>query len=254
MICVLWNGVLMNDAQDNIAKTDTGPSKIKEVLLEDAVVAKKDLLHRLSIALRKPVTHLIIGLTFTAAILAEYVISRAMDAIWEVQPPEEVLTLNSELHTASGELREASRELTTLAKRIDESKIEDPVLREQLSHLDKKLSGLNELVARTSDQTDKVAVISQALKEDWVRLKSREDRSIDGVPDLVLGNGEGVQLCNGLFSIGVNSARQGLVWMTVAEKAVHLKSGGRVLLDDKSYVDFIGSKSGKSLFKVHCYS
>ncbi|MEZ5490163.1 MAG: hypothetical protein R3F50_07570 [Gammaproteobacteria bacterium] len=48
--------------------------------------------------------------------------------------------------------------------------------------------GLNQLVESTTSNTDKVATLSQTVQDDFVRLKSRSDGSIDSVPDLLLGS------------------------------------------------------------------
>ncbi|MGB5259502.1 MAG: hypothetical protein WBO34_03145 [Gammaproteobacteria bacterium] len=41
-----------------------------------------------------------------------------MDALWEVDPPEEVVKLNSELQLASDELKKASEDIPPLPARI----------------------------------------------------------------------------------------------------------------------------------------
>lgn len=225
---------------------------MKRRVSEDVASVKQAFSQRLREALTKPVTLVIAGLVFTLTIAAEYLISRVMDAIWEVDPPEEVVKLNSELHLASDELKKTSKDIASLVGRIDQSKIEDPQLREQLSGLDEKLFNLNELVVRTSSQTDKMATISEALREDWVRLKERAGQDIDTLPDIVLAVGEGAQLCNGLTPIGVT--RIGSNWATVnlGGESKTMYSGARRTIGDDAWVDFIGPKNKKGLFKIHC--
>lgn len=234
--------------QDNQKPT----SSVKEAISQDAAIAKKNLAQRFREALTKPVTFMIAGLVFLFTIGAEYVFSRTMDALWEVEPPEEIVKLNTELQSSSGQLKETSRELEKLLSKIDTSRIEDPKLRAQLEQLDGKLLSLNELVKKTSEKTDKVATISESLQQDWSRVKSKSDGWIDGVPDLVLGIGEGVQLCDGLSTIGITQIQQGRVWLSLASKKKNLSSGSRMQLNDQAYVDFIGTKNNKALFKVHC--
>jgi len=51
----------------------------------------------------------------------------------------------------------------------------------QLAELQQRLVGLTDLVQKTSKQTDKVANISQALREDWQRVQERTEGRVDGV-------------------------------------------------------------------------
>jgi len=224
----------------------------KAELPKDESLTKKSFAERFKEALSKPVTLVIAALVFLSTISAEYVFSRVMDAIWEVEPSEEVIKLNTELQSTSGQLKSASKDLEHLILRIDQSKVEDPKLRDQLGQLDKKLVNLNELVKNASQKTDKVATISEALQDDWKRLKNKSDGNIDSLPDLTLGKGEGVQLCGGLASLGVTHLQNGNVWVTIVNKKKTLSTGARVALDDKSYVDYIGTKNKKALFKVNC--
>lgn len=227
-------------------------AEVKQRVTADVANVKQAFSQRLRDALTKPVTLVIACLVFILTIGAEYLFSRIMDAIWEVDPPEEVVKLNSELHLASDELKKASRDIESLVGRINQSKIEDPQLREQLSGLDEKLFSLNELVVKTSAQTDKMATISEALREDWVRLKERAGQDIDTLPDIVLAVGEGAQLCNGLTPIGVT--RIGNNWATVnlGGDSQTMYSGARRAIGDDAWVDFIGPKNKKGLFKIHC--
>lgn len=227
-------------------------AEVKQRVTADVANVKQAFSQRLRDALTKPVTLVIACLVFILTIGAEYLFSRIMDAIWEVDPPEEVVKLNSELHLASDELKKASRDIESLVGRINQSKIEDPQLREQLSGLDEKLFSLNELVVKTSAQTDKMATISEALREDWVRLKERAGQDIDTLPDIVLAVGEGAQLCNGLTPIGVT--RIGNNWATVnlGGDSQTMYSGARRAIGDDAWIDLIGPKNRKGLFKIHC--
>ena len=93
---------------------------------------------------------------------------------------------------------------------------------------------------------------SQRLREDWVRLKERAGQDIDTLPDIVLAVGEGAQLCNGLTPIGVT--RIGNNWATVnlGGDSQTMYSGARRAIGDDAWVDFIGPKNKKGLFRIHC--
>lgn len=112
--------------------------------------------------------------------------------------------------------------------------------------------GLNELVENTSSNTDRVATLSQTLQEDYVRLKSRFDGNIDGVPDLLLEIGEAVQLCNGTTSFGVRQFQRGRVWYDLANSRDDAAAGSRIPIGDQGYVDFIGIRDNQAMFKVNC--
>lgn len=221
-------------------------------LSEDAAQVRKRFSQRFREALTRPVTLTIAAMVFILTIGAEYAFSRLMDAIWEVEPPEEITRLNTDVRAASDELKQASQDIAALLGRIDPDSISDPALSDQLSQLDQKLLGLNELVSRTSRQTEKVAAISESLRQDWLRLQEQRSNAIDSVPDLMLAVGEGAQLCNGLAAIGVTQLGSNWVQGRVRDRNYSLSSGARQPLGEDAWVDFIGARHGQALFKVHC--
>ena len=240
-------------SQDQQTNTDNNnPQDDKSFITKDAEEAGKNLLERFRTAITKPITMTIAAAVFLLTLGVEYAFSRVLDALWEVEPPEEIVRLNSELQSSTGQLRETSEELQSLVSRIDTSSIEDPRLREQLEQLNQRLLGFGELIDSTSANTNRVATLSQTLQDDYVRLKERSDGDIDSVPDLVLGGGEAVMLCNGLTAFGVRQMQQGRVWFNVADRRDDVQSGSRIQIGEQAYLDFMGVREGQAMFKVNC--
>jgi|GEM_PF-3204184 len=224
----------------------------RSFLKKDAEEVGKSLIERIRTAITKPITMTIAAAVFVLTLGVEYGFSRIMDALWEVEPPEEIVRLNSELQSSTGQLRETSEDLQGLVSRIDTAAIEDPRLREQLEQLNQRLLGFSELVDSTSANSSRVATLSQTLQDDYVRLKERSDGNIDSVPDLMLSGGEAVMLCNGLTAFGVRQLQQGRVWYNVSDRRDDVVSGSRIQIGEQAYLDFMGVRDGQAMFKVNC--
>lgn len=238
------------EQEDKTNNTDSGDTR--SFISRDVEEAGKTLLERIRTAITRPITMTIAAVVFFLTLGIEYGFSRILDSMWEVEPPEEIVRLNNELQSSTGQLRATSEELQNIVSRIDSSTIEDPRLREQLQQLNERLLGFSELVDSTSANTSRVATLSQTLQEEYVRLRERSNGAIDSVPDLILGGGEAVMLCNGLTAFGVRQMQPGRVWFNVADRRDDAMSGSRIQIGENAYLDFMGVRDSQATFKVHC--
>ena len=227
--------------------------RLKDVIRHDARETRSELGGRIRETFSRPINLLFIAVGATLVFVIDYSAEKVMDALLGVQPPQ-VIELDEDLKTTSGELRQSASEIRALIADIDAQAITDVQLRAQFEGLQERLTGLTELVQRASVQTDKVAAISEALRDDWERNRRLADGRIDSVPDLVLAPGEAVTVCKGLASVGV-------VRITADNGTAHLKSndwtymvnpGQRVPLDGGATLGFIGLKDGQAQMKVQC--
>jgi hypothetical protein len=141
-----------------------------------------------------------------------------------------------------------------LISEIDLHAISDDQVRQQFENLQGRLAGLTDIVQRASEQTDKVAAISEALREDWERNRRLADGRIDGIPDLVLGAGEAVSVCGGVASVGVVRVTQedGTAHVKANDWTYWVNPGQRVPLEGGATLGFIGLKDGIAHLKVQC--
>lgn len=227
--------------------------RLKDVIKHDARETGSELGGKIRDVFSRPINLLFVAVGALLVFVIDYAAEKGMDSLLDVQPPQ-VIELDAELKTTSGELRQSASEIRALIADIDAQEITDVQLRTQFENLQERLSGLTELVQRASTQTDKVAAISEALKADWERNRRLADGRIDGVPDLVLASGEAVAVCNGLASVGV-------VRVTADDGTAHLKAndwtymvnpGQRVPLEGGATLGFIGLKDGQAQMKVQC--
>lgn len=227
--------------------------RLKDVIKHDARETKSELGDRIRDTFSRPINLLFVAVGAMLVFVIDYGAEKAMDALFDSEPPQ-VIQLDANLKSTSGELRQSASEIRALISSIDAQSITDLQLRGQFEDLQGRLSGLTELVQRASAQTDKVAAISEALRQDWERNRRRSDGRIDGVPDLVLGGGEAVSVCSGSASIGV-------VRVTAEDGTAHLKTndwtywvnpGQRVPLQGGGTLEFIGLKDEKAQLKVQC--
>ena len=148
-------------------------------------------------------------LIVTASVLTvvvENLISRGMDTLWELEPPEEIVRLNKDLQASTSALNDSSKQLHELIASLSASTSGDDQLSAGLDELSTKLTEFDELLKQTSANTEKITTYSELLQQDYARLRSRSDGMIDGLPNLVLNPGEAVRLCGGSATFGIDTA------------------------------------------------
>lgn len=227
--------------------------RLTDVIKRDAKETGSELGGRIRNTFSRPINLLFVAFGAVLVFVIDYAAEKVIDALLQEEPPQ-VVQLDEDLKSASGELRQSASEIRKLIADIDAQSITDVQLRSQFEDLQSRLSGLTELVQRASAQTDKVAAISEALRQDWERNRRLSEKRIDGVPDLILGSGEAVSVCNGQASVGV-------IRVTEGDGTAHLKTndwtywvnpGQRVPLAGGATLGFIGLKDGQAQMTVHC--
>lgn len=228
----------------------TQRKRIRDVITEDARETKAELSSRIRATWSRPVYLVFIVGGALLGLAVNNLVRRAFDAM--LGKPQ-VVELDGDLQAASVELRASADEIKTLAGQIEARVAGNPALKTEFAALQARLSGLTALVEKTSAQTDKVAVISEALRQDWQRNR-KADRKIDAVPDLVLGSGEAVRVCNGLASVGViaTDSQAGSVQLKVKDWTYQVKPAQRVPLDGGASVDFIGLDGNNAQLQITC--
>jgi hypothetical protein len=227
--------------------------RFKDVIREDAQQTRSQLGDRIRDTLSRPINLLFVAVGAILVFGIDYAAEKAVDAMLDIDPPQ-VVQLDTDLKSASAELQQSANEIRAMISEIDLQTITDEGVRQQFESLQSRLTGLTEIVERASAQTDKVAAISEALREDWERNRRLADGRVDSIPDLVLGAGEAVSVCSGMASVGV-------VKVTEADGTAHVKAndwtywvnpGQRVPLEGGATLGFIGLKEGVAQMKVQC--
>ncbi|UCG71387.1 MAG: hypothetical protein JSV45_08920 [Chromatiales bacterium] len=235
-----------------MAEEDTEERKrIRDVIKEDALETREELSGKLRASWSRPVYLLfVIG----GAILGLAINNVARRIVDSMLDEPQVVQLDTDLQAASEELQESADEIKSLVADIEAKAAADPALKEEFAVLQGRLIGLTALVAKTSEQTEKVASISEALREDWQRNRRAADRKIDSVPDLVLGSGDAVRVCNGIASVGVTATdtNEGSVQLKVKDWTYQVKPAQRVPLEGGAAVDFIGLDGGNAKLQISC--
>ena len=229
-------------------------SKVAELLKEDAKNIKLTFRENFRRTIRQPITQLIAVLGMLFVFGLDYAVGRILSAVWEVDPPEEVVKLNHNMKNASNEIHNISKKLVELGAQMKQTLSKDPKLNRQFEALNTQLEKLQSAVAQSSSAAEKMAILSESLRADWLRLKESSRGVVDGVPDVILKEGEAVQVCDSLSTLGFllaygSSART----MTVAGSR-YLEPGQRVFLDKEkgAYVDFIGLSGKQAKYKINC--
>ncbi len=239
----------------NILKKQSGIKKVADVVKDDAKATENEFIRNLREKFARPVNLVFAALGGFLVLVADYGVGRVMDAVWRVEPPEQVIKLNKELQNASGAIKGSADELKSLLNKINPAEVSDPVIKSQLGELEGKLGNLTQLVEKTSSQTDKVAAISEAPHQDWVRVRERSDKRVDGTPDLVLARGDGVQICEGLSPLGIaGMSTNGKALVKTEEHRLWVEPGQRISFKEDAHVDYMGLKDKKAQFKIHCPS
>lgn len=232
-------------------ETPTERKSIGDVIRRDARETKKQLGTKLRATRSRPV-YLVFGIVGAAiGLVANQFMEHVLDSMLE-EP--QVVQLDSELQAASTELQESADEIKSLVADLGRRAAADPALKQEFDVLQARLIGLTTLVAITAAQTEKVAVISQALREDWQRNRQIVDRKIDSVPDMVLGSGDAVRVCNGLASVGViaTDPTAGTVQVKVKDWTYLVKPAQQVPLAGGAWIDFIGLDGDNAQLQVGC--
>ena len=225
--------------------------RIRDVIKEDARETKEELGTRLRATWSRPVYLLFIIGGAAIGLAVNNLARRFFDAMLE-EP--QVVRLDTDLQAASEELQESADEIKLLVAEIETRTAGDPALKSEFSVLQARLIGLTALVAKTSEQTEKVATISEALREDWKRNRQAVDRKIDSVPDLVLASGDAVRVCDGAATVGVigTDAGDGTVQLKVKDWTYRVKPAQRVPLEGGASVDFIGLDGSNAQLQINC--
>ena len=237
--------------EDQAEESQTDRKTIRDVIREDARKTKEQLSSKVQATWKRPVYVLFVVVGAALGIAANNIARRVIDAMLE-QP--QVVQLDSDLQAASEELQESAEEIKTLVEQIESLSTADPALKNEFASLQERLIGLTELVEKTSAQTEKVAVISEALREDWQRNRQSGNRRIDSVPDVVLASGDAVRVCNGLASIGViaTDSSDGSAQIKVKDWTYRVQPAQRVPLEGGAAVDFIGLDGDNAQLNVNC--
>jgi len=224
---------------------------IGDVIKEDARETGKQLGTKLRATWSRPVYLLFVILGAAIGLAANQIMRRVLDSM--LQEPQ-VVQLDSELQAASTELQASAEEIKSLVADLGRRAVADPAMKQEFDVLQARLIGLTVLVAKASAQTEKVAVISEALREDWQRNKQIVDRKIDSVPDLVLGSGDAVRVCNGLASVGVlaTDPTAGTAQVKVKDWTYLMKPAQQVPLAGGAWIDFIGLDGDNAQLQVGC--
>lgn len=189
----------------------------------------------------------------------DYGYSRVADYFWEPEPPAELVRLNQDLASTSVKLESASSRLTEILAQLRSSSSNDPVLNERLDQLKELLEGFSGFLEDASATTARAAANSQLVIDDLDRMKVLSDGSIDGMPNLLLSVGDGVNLCDGEISFGVTrfSGRNPTNVVTKINgntrefEAGERRDFGR---SKEGHVDYMGRQDSIAKFKVNCAS
>lgn len=225
--------------------------RIRDVIKEDARETKEELGSRLRATWSRPVLLLFAVLGAAIGLTVNNLARRFFDSMLE-EP--QVVQLDSDLQAASDELQASADEIKTIVAEIESRTVTNPQLKDEFAVLQARLIGLTALVAKTSAQTEKAAVISQALREDWERNQQITNRKTDSVPDLVLGSGDAAGVCNGIASVGViaTDTSAGTVQIKVRDWTYRMKPAQRVPLEGGAAVDFIGLDGANAQLQISC--
>lgn len=225
--------------------------RIRDVIKEDARETKEEIGSKWRATWSRPVYLVFIIAGAAIGLAVNNVARRFFDAMLE-EP--QVVQLDSDLQAASDELQASADEIKTIVAEIESRTATNPQLKDEFAVLQARLIGLTALVAKTSAQTEKAAVISQALREDWERNQQIANRKIDSVPDLVLGSGDAVGVCNGISSVGViaTDASAGTVQIKVRDWTYRVKPAQRVPLGGGATLDFIGLDGDNAQLQISC--
>jgi hypothetical protein len=220
----------------------------------DSAQSRPGFFQRFKTAIAKPITLFIAVLATILGVSFEYAFSRVLDTIWEAEPPEEIVRLNQDLQSSSDELKIASADLQSLISRVSLSTTDDPGIQAMLESLSERLSSLDGLITKASSNTEKAATLSKVLHDDYMRVKSISSGDIDGMPNLLLGVGEAVQVCNGLASFGISEIEEdGAIRYKLSEKSVRKTiAGNRIKISNNSHIDVLGIRNNQGMFKVAC--
>jgi methyl-accepting chemotaxis protein len=227
--------------------------RLKDIIRNDAKETQFELGRKTREILSRPINLLLVAFGALLLFVIDYAAEKTMDTLLDNEPPQ-IAMLDNELRATNDELRKSASEIRTLISSIDSQSITDTQLRQQFDDLQSRLSGLTEIVERASAQTDKVAAISEALRQQWERNRRVADGRIDGVPDLVLAAGEAVSVCSGLATIGVIrvTAEDGTATLKTNDWTYWVNPGQRVPLMGGGTLGFIGLKDGNVQMKVQC--
>lgn len=229
----------------------TESRSLTDVIRDDARKTTKELGARLRDKWNRPVYLVFIVVGATVGLAANHLMRRVLNAMLD-EP--QVVQLDSDLQMVSAELQESADEIKSVVADLGRRAAADPTLKKEFEVLQARLIGLTTLVEKTSAQTEKVAVISEALREDWQRNQQVVDRKLNSVPDLVLGNGDAVSVCNGLATVGIISSdpSTGTVQIKVKDWTYRVKPAQQVPLAGGATVDFIGLEGNNAQLQISC--
>lgn len=238
-------------SEDSKQEKEKERARIRDVLRQDARETGEELGSKIRATTRRPVYFLLVVLGTVIGLAANNVVRRVVD---RMMGPPQVVELDDDLQVASEELRESADEIKTLVTQIESRVAANPDLEREFADLQARLGSLTALMAQTSAQTQKVAVISQALREDWQRNRQVVDRKIDSVPDLVLDSGDAVRVCNGLAAVGLlaTDAGDGSAQIKVKDWTYRVQPAQRVPLEGGAAIDFIGLDGASARLKISC--
>lgn len=234
---------------------EQGRRRFKDVVKQDAQATRSELGARIRDIVSRPVNLIFVAVGALLVVGINYATEKAIDAMLGDDPPQ-VVQLDAELKSASADLQRSAGEIRALISEIDVAAWSDDQVREHFQDLQQRLSGLTEIVQRASAQTDKVAAISEALRQDWERNRRSSDGRIDGVPDLVLGAGEALSVCRGAATVGVIGVTpdDGTARVKTNDWTYWVNPGQRVPLEGGGVLGFIGLKDDKAQMTVQCPS
>ena len=224
---------------------------ISDVIKEDARKTTEEFSTKLRAQWNRPVYLVFVVVGAVVALAANHLMRRALNAVLD-EP--QVVQLDSELQAVSAELKESADEIKSVVDDLGRRATSDPTLKKEFDGLQARLVGLMTLVEKTSAQTEKVAVISEALREDWERNQQVVDRKTNSVPDLVLGSGDAAGVCNGLATVGViaTDSSDGTVQIKVKDWTYRVKPAQQVPLAGGATVDFIGLEGDNAQLQISC--
>ncbi|MEH6593721.1 MAG: hypothetical protein V7746_25865 [Halioglobus sp.] len=220
----------------------------------EKTIKKKSQVQELIEFLRKPTTIVWTVFIGVSTFFAEYYGSRALDILNPYEPPEELVSLNSNLQSSVGSLSSGIAGLEELVSKIEASAIEDPEVQSQLGEVSEKLASLGAVIKQTASDTEKLAVLSQTLQEGFERYDLVNQGLVQGVPNLLLVAGQSVQLCNAIVNFGVREIEDdGDVRLNISGKPRRATAGKRIDIGkDGEYVDYLGAKGNQATFVLSC--
>jgi hypothetical protein len=236
------------------AEQSSRTRRIAKTLREDAAATKDELWGKLTAVAGRPINLAFVVVGVLLYMTVEYVVVLAMDSLVGVDTPAQVEMLSADLQATSQDLQQSAEDIKALVAELDSAAATDPVLQGQLQELQQRLGGLTDLVEKTSVQTDKVASLSEDIRADWQRVQEATNGRIDGVPDLVLGVGEAVKVCDGQFTAGVlrTNSSTGQVEVQTSKRRRWFNVGQRVSFSENAYIDFLGLSGSIANFKLYC--